>query len=61
MRGCRNKAEAEAVDRICGALKFNVGLTMSFIIVGIWPASKETAPVSVKGPPQIRAAWLGGQ
>ena len=31
------------------------------MIVGIWPARKETAPVSVKGPPQIRAAWLGGQ
>ena len=28
---------------------------------GIWPASKEIAPVSVKGPPQIRAARLGRQ
>ena len=34
---------------------------MSFMIVGIWPACRETAPVSVKGPPQIRAVWLGEQ
>ena len=40
---------------------FNAQLTVSFTIVGIWPASRETAPLSVKGPPQIRAVWLGGE
>lgn len=49
------------MSTIFGALRFNVGLTISFMMVGIWPASKETAPMSVKGPLQIWAAWLGGQ